>query len=161
LKLPGFKNTTDENACPCGSGKSYAKCCETYHHGTPPPTAEALMRARYSAYTMANDQYLRNTWHPGSRPEKISLKNNKNLQWTKLEILRKEKGKGKDKLGVIEFKAWYRSDDQNGYLHEVSNFVKEENTWLYFDGEVTIQSDDVVDDFKDFQPVRRRLSVEP
>jgi len=119
------------------------------------------MRARYSAYTMSNNQYLQNTWHPGSRPERISLENSNHLQWTKLEILRTEKGGNKDKLGVVEFKAWYRSDDQNGCLHEVSNFVKEENNWLYFDGEIEVQSDDAVDDFKDFQPVRRRLSVEP
>ena len=37
--------------CPCG-GASYASCCSRYiDSATPAPTAEALMRSRYSAYT--------------------------------------------------------------------------------------------------------------
>jgi ATP-dependent helicase HrpB len=37
--------------CPCGSGKTYGDCCGPIIAGTTnAPTAEALMRARYSAY---------------------------------------------------------------------------------------------------------------
>jgi len=41
---------TDSKACPCASGRPYAECCERYHSGAPEPTAESLMRARFSAY---------------------------------------------------------------------------------------------------------------
>lgn len=119
------------------------------------------MRARYSAYAMDNDKYLLNTWHPGSRPAKISLLNTNHLHWTGLEIIRSEQGSSKDKMGVVEFKASYESDDGNGCLHEIGNFVKEENQWLYFDGEIEVQNNETQDDFKDFKPIRRRLSAEP
>jgi len=119
------------------------------------------MRARYSAYVLNNNKFLLNTWHPGSRPESISLLNTNHLNWTGLEILRSEMGDIKDKMGIVEFKAHYQSDNGRGYLHEVSNFVKEENHWLYFDGEIEIKSDEEQDDFKDFKPVRRRMSMEP
>ena len=36
--------------CPCGTGASYRRCCAPYLAGErEAPTAEALMRARYSA----------------------------------------------------------------------------------------------------------------
>nr|WP_316226808.1 SEC-C metal-binding domain-containing protein [Bradyrhizobium sp. SZCCHNS3052] len=38
--------------CPCGSGLPYDRCCGPYLDGDDqPPTAEALMRSRYTAYT--------------------------------------------------------------------------------------------------------------
>ena len=41
----------DSKACPCASGRLYADCCEPYHCGSAlEPTAESLMRARFSAY---------------------------------------------------------------------------------------------------------------
>ena len=41
----------DSKACPCASGRLYAECCEQYHAGSASePTAESLMRARFSAY---------------------------------------------------------------------------------------------------------------
>jgi len=117
------------------------------------------MRARYSAYCMLNSEYLNHTWHPGSRPKKVNLSDDSGVQWLKLEIIRKEQGSANDKMGVIEFKAYYTIDDKPGYLHETSNFVKEDNQWFYFDGETEYHNDEDQDDFKDFKPVRR-LSVE-
>ena len=47
---PPFKS------CPCGSGRSYAACCRPAHDGSvPPPTPEALMRARYSAFALGDE----------------------------------------------------------------------------------------------------------
>ena len=48
--------------CPCGSGKSYAVCCGLLHTGAAAPTAEALMRSRYSAYGLGLEPYLLATW---------------------------------------------------------------------------------------------------
>ena len=44
--------------CPCGTGKAYAKCCQIFHLGAYPDTAEQLMRSRYSAYALRDAQYL-------------------------------------------------------------------------------------------------------
>ncbi|NET48064.1 MAG: hypothetical protein F6K09_04910 [Merismopedia sp. SIO2A8] len=40
-----------DNSCPCGSLRPYSSCCESFLLGTAiAPTAEALMRSRYTAY---------------------------------------------------------------------------------------------------------------
>ncbi len=117
------------------------------------------MRARYSAYCMANSDYLFHTWHPGSRPKKIKLGNDPSVRWIRLDIMRSENGGANDKMGVVEFKAFYEIDGKTGSLHEISNFVKEDNQWYYFDGEIEYHDDEEQDDFKDFKPVRR-LSAE-
>ena len=48
----------DGLACPCGSGDDYDACCGRLHAGAPAPTAEALMRARYSAFAVGDLGYL-------------------------------------------------------------------------------------------------------
>jgi SEC-C motif-containing protein len=148
-----------KHECPCGSGKSFNKCCKPYLDGNPAPTAENLMRARYTAYCLLNNEYLLHSWHPGSRPKQIKLTEDSGVHWLKLEIIRCEQGSANDKMGIIEFKAFYEIDGKTGYLHETSNFVKEDSQWYYFDGEIEFHNDDEQDDFKDFKPVRR-LSVE-
>ena len=41
----------DSKACPCASGRPYVECCQPYHSGSSlEPSAESLMRARFSAY---------------------------------------------------------------------------------------------------------------
>ncbi|MDR3146171.1 MAG: SEC-C domain-containing protein, partial [Treponema sp.] len=46
-------------SCPCNSGSPYAECCEPYLRGIEkPPTAEALMRSRYSAYAEHAVDYI-------------------------------------------------------------------------------------------------------
>jgi SEC-C motif-containing protein len=48
--------------CPCGSGRPYTECCEPYILGkAKAPTAEALMRSRYSAYVEHAIDYIINT----------------------------------------------------------------------------------------------------
>lgn len=157
--LSNLLNKNKKDACPCGSGNVYAKCCKSYHDGNPVPSAEALMRARYTAYCLGHENYLVQTWHPGSRPKRINLGDDNVIQWTRLDIIRAEQGGANDKLGIIEFKAFYDIEGKTGYLHETGNFVKEDNQWYYFDGEIEYHDDDTQDDFKDFKPIRR-LSVE-
>src|SRR5690606_41619638 len=72
--------------CPCGSGSSYQQCCQLWHQGPRrlmAPTAEALMRSRYSAFVLDELQYLLDTWHPDTRPAQLEP-NPPGLKW--LEI---------------------------------------------------------------------------
>ena len=56
--------------CPCGSDKSFGECCEFFINGTGnAPTAETLMRARYSAYATANIDFIERTIHSSARAE--------------------------------------------------------------------------------------------
>ncbi|MBL4770156.1 MAG: hypothetical protein JKY61_03170 [Planctomycetes bacterium] len=57
--------------CPCGSQLAKSKCCVRYIQGFEnAPTPEALMRSRYTAFTMGTGEaasYLFATHHPGFR----------------------------------------------------------------------------------------------
>ncbi|MFZ2176709.1 MAG: YchJ family metal-binding protein, partial [Rhodococcus sp. (in: high G+C Gram-positive bacteria)] len=55
--------------CPCLLGEPYDDCCGRYHRGvTTAPTAERLMRSRFSAFAVLDAEYLLATWHPSTRP---------------------------------------------------------------------------------------------
>jgi SEC-C motif-containing protein len=75
--------------CPCGGG-AYAHCCSRWHGGPlalHAPTAEALMRSRYSAYALGLHDYLCATWHPATRPASIEPAP-PGLRWLGLEVKR-------------------------------------------------------------------------
>ena len=63
-----------EADCPCGSGRSITVCCGPYvARSETAPTAEALMRSRYTAYTLGRTDYLLYTWHPATAPKELTL----------------------------------------------------------------------------------------
>ena len=74
-----------KDPCPCGSTRPYRECCGIWHAGTPAPDAESLMRSRYSAFVLCNEQYLLATWHPAKRPPSIPF--NQNQKWLGLRIV--------------------------------------------------------------------------
>src|SRR5690606_20015957 len=43
--------------CPCGSGERDVRCCLPILRGEPAPTAEALMRSRYTAYVRHDERH--------------------------------------------------------------------------------------------------------
>lgn len=118
--------------CPCGSGRKYDLCCGQYHRGeSVAGTPEALMRSRYSAYVLGQEDYLLASWHPGTRPEHLDLK--QGPAWTALEII----GAGvAGDGGSVHFRAVYKKSGSWCYLEEKSRFVREGQLWLYLDGEV-------------------------
>ena len=134
--------------CPCG-GPSLATCCGPYLAGEAiPPSAEALMRSRYTAYTQRNEAYLRASWHPSTLPEEPIVNENERLQWLGLEVkstlrLRKRKSEfapspESPDADTVEFVARYKINGRAHRLHEVSRFVREEAggvaRWFYLDG---------------------------
>ncbi len=110
--------------CPCGSGKPLVDCCGRYHAGEAAPTAEVLMRSRYSAYVLKLSDYLLETWHSSSRPVALNVEEDA-IAWLRLQII----DSGTD---WVEFAAFF----QGGQLHERSRFVYENGRWFYIDGEV-------------------------
>lgn len=123
---------TGASPCPCGGGP-YADCCEPFHEGrAEAPTAEALMRSRYSAFALGLGDYLWRTWHPRTRPERVSLDD---TVWTRLEILDVVDGAEADREGVVEFAAHFRDGRRRGVLHERSRFERRGRRWLYLDGD--------------------------
>lgn len=126
---------TKESICPCGSEHEYQQCCGPYIDGVLlPPTAEALIRSRYSAYTQQNDDYLLRTWHPDTRPVDEAPSDDDNTVWTGLKVLRTEAGKADDRQGMVEFIATCEVKGATSQLHEISQFVFEDGQWFYVDG---------------------------
>ena len=119
--------------CPCGNG-AFKECCGPYLAGDKDaPTAETLMRSRYSAYVVNDVPYLLKTWHPASRPEEDFVLEEA-IQWQGLEILDSADGSETDDSGQVEFIARYRVEHQPGQLRERSDFRREDGLWYYIDG---------------------------
>ena len=116
--------------CPCLSGESYDACCGPLHRGEPSPTAERLMRSRFSAFALGDADYLLRSWHPSTRPSDVEL--DPGLRWYRLDIERTDRGGPFDREGVVEFVAHYRGTER-GSIHEVSRFQREGRDWFYVD----------------------------
>ena len=135
---------TTEQRCPCGSGKPFAFCCEPYIEGHKlAPTAEQLMRSRYTAFALGAVDYLIDTTAPEKRDlidRTIIAEQVQFTTWTGLTILNKEAGQKEDPKGMIEFEASFETEDDQCILHERSNFYAKDGQWFYLDGDVEVRS---------------------
>ena len=113
------------------SNKKYADCCGRYlDGGEVAATAEALMRSRYTAYTLNDEAYLRATWDERTCP-KERITHDDPTKWLGLEIRRHVP---MDDIATVEFVARYKKNGRAHRLHEVSRFVREQGCWFYLDG---------------------------
>ncbi|MGY5353763.1 YchJ family protein [Wenyingzhuangia sp. IMCC45467] len=122
--------------CACGSKKSYKVCCEPIHQNILlAKTPLALMKSRYTAYVLANIDYLMQSHHSSTRPisERDEILNwTKSIQWMGLEIIEAKKSNADE--GFVTFKAHFTENGVVQVIHEKSRFVKENNHWTYIDG---------------------------
>jgi SEC-C motif-containing protein len=117
--------------CPCGSALAFNVCCGRWHAGEVAPSAEALMRSRYTAFVACNQSYLLATWHSSTRPASISFKQDQ--KWLGLRVVASA-SMGTD-TAEVEFIARYRIGGASAArLHERSRFVREGGRWYYVDG---------------------------
>ena len=137
-----MKAPLDSTRCPCRTERDalpHAACCGRYHAGPLhllAPTAEALMRSRYSAFVLDLGGYLLATWHPRTRPAAIEP-NPIGLKWRGLEV-RRHALQDADHA-TVEFIARSKLGGRARRLHETSRFVREnvrdQGRWLYLDGD--------------------------
>jgi SEC-C motif-containing protein len=119
--------------CPCGSELKACDCCARWLSGELAPTAEALMRSRYTAFVNGDESYLLATWHARTRPKSIPF--DAKQKWLGLRIVA-TKSTGVDSAQV-EFIARYRIGGGSATrLHERSRFVREGGRWFYMDGDL-------------------------
>ena len=106
-------------ACPCTSGQSLADCCGRYHAGTPAPSAEQLMRSRYSAYVLGLIDYLVATTLPAQQP-------------------------GLDRQAMAAWRVTFTArwhDAEGDHSHrERSAFVQHDGRWYFIDPTVPLQA---------------------
>ncbi|GAB3457751.1 YchJ family metal-binding protein [Kineococcus endophyticus] len=116
--------------CPCGWGEPLAGCCGRYlTGGVDAPTAEALMRSRYTAFALGDVEHLLRSWHPATRPDELDL--DPDVQWRRLVVLATDHGSPFDDTGTVEFEAHYRLAGRRGVQHEDSRFSRVEGRWVY------------------------------
>lgn len=117
--------------CPCGSERSYEECCGPMIAGMPAPTAEALVRSRYTAFVKHALDYVARTHAPEVRDdfnraevERLA----KQTEWRGLEIRRAtETGD----TAEVEFVVRFRRERQEVASVTVSCFRRENGQWLY------------------------------
>jgi len=116
------------DSCPCGSNHSFAHCCQPVIEGDSATTAEMLMRSRYTAYVLGLQDYLHQSWHPDTRPSRVSPTD---TDWLGLTIIHA----GSD---CVEFIAGFREHGNIMALHEISRFAKLGEHWRYVDGQCDV-----------------------
>lgn len=123
-------------SCYCGSLKSFQECCEPYlERRQLVPSAEALMRSRYSAFCVKNIKYIFETCAPELR-ERFDLAGNeawaKQAKFVGLKILEsREAGDS----GFVKFQARFQMNGKQ-YVHEESStFCRLDGHWYFLKGE--------------------------
>ncbi|HVU25009.1 MAG TPA: YchJ family protein [Opitutus sp.] len=120
--------------CPCGSGRSYETCCEPIIAGAPAPTAEALMRSRYTAYVKHAFEHLGRSLSAEQRKdydEADARRWAEKSEWLGLKILRTERGGPGDEDGLVEFAARFRAEGTEHEHLETALFAREDGKWVY------------------------------
>ncbi len=117
--------------CPCGSGAALDACCGPIVRGErAAPTAERLMRSRFTAFSRGDVAHLMRSWHESTRPPTVQLAQGQ--IWTRLEVLATVAGEMLDKEGEVEFRAHHERRGRPGTLHELSRFVRDQQgLWVY------------------------------
>jgi SEC-C motif domain protein len=125
--------------CPCGKGESLEACCGPFLEGkAQPATAEALMRARYTAYAIGNIDYIF-TSHDPDTVSGVDRNNtelwSKGSEWLGLEILGTERGLETDNDGIVEFVARYKIKGVTLTHRERATFKRHGKRWVFVDGQ--------------------------
>lgn len=145
--------------CFCGTDKQFSCCCLPFITKEQiPKTPEQLMRSRFSAYVVANGQYIYDTYAKKSQ----SLQSVKDIndwaetcQWIALQIHSINNADNKALATTasaeqfVEFSAFYITDDTLYELRENSRFILEntalaadskgdnhQSQWRYIDGDI-------------------------
>jgi SEC-C motif domain protein len=130
--------------CPCrqtaSAQLSYAECCQPFIEGAArAPSAEALMRSRYSAFAVGAIDYLVETVAPEARGDmdKASLDAwSKESEWHGLDIDETVDGQPGDKSGIVQFTAHFsRAGTREAHVERsVFRFDDKAGRWYFVDG---------------------------
>ncbi|MFC3609527.1 YchJ family protein [Stutzerimonas tarimensis] len=131
------------DSCPCGSTRALQLCCGRHHGGQPAPSAEALMRSRYSAYVLGLVDYLKATTLPIQQAA-LDLESIRawsiNSTWLGLEVKSSEVIGGQPEHARVAFTArWHDAQGEHAH-HERSSFVQLDGQWYFIDPTVGLKA---------------------
>ena len=97
-------------------------------------SAVQLMRSRYCAYTLNQEDYLLATWHASTRPAHLNTREEGELKWLGLSVGQCETA---GDTAFVNFVARFREPGGGPAqrLVERSRFLREGGCWFYVDGE--------------------------
>ena len=123
--------------CPCGSGATFADCCERVIKGErEPETAAELMRARYSAFATGAIDFIVASTHSSTRKEvdiPYTTEWSKNSTWQGLQIIETKDVDENKTLVSFEAKFTQHGTEQNH--REKSIFERENGQWRFVTGD--------------------------
>ena len=118
--------------CPCGSGKNFGLCCQPVIAGQQPAaSAEALMRARFSAHVVHDYMFLHHSDHSNAGHAYVEEAGEPSMVWTKLVIHAHETGADAN-VSYVDFSAYGTDQGQEQVLHEKSEFRRINGAWIYW-----------------------------
>ena len=124
--------------CPCGSKKIIRHCCHPFLSGKQAvPTAEALMRSRFTAFVKKKPDYLHATAAGQATLEHADNTPliNPSIKWIDLTIYAVHQGQADDTYGEVHFSATYQDKNRPTAkphtLEEHSVFKKIDGQWFY------------------------------
>ncbi|MGD9547899.1 MAG: YchJ family protein [Candidatus Krumholzibacteriia bacterium] len=124
--------------CACGSQLTFEECCRPVIKGERfAETPEQLMRARYTAYTMVEMEFLEESMHPDTRENSDPQGTRdwaENSKWLGLEILKASGDGPDDEAGEVEFIASFEYGGEFSPYHEVATFSKVDGRWYFVEG---------------------------
>jgi SEC-C motif-containing protein len=129
--------TENNETCPCGSGTSFADCCEPIIKGTrESETAEQLMRARYSAFVTHAIDFIVASTHSRTRNEidmTFIREWSETSTWQGLEII--ETKEVNENKAFISFEAQFTQNGEDHRHREKSLFERESGHWRFVTGD--------------------------
>ena len=136
------------DSCPCGSDKSYMKCCGLLHKKVDEfmkAEPEAVVRARYSAYAKREIDFIIQSTHPKNKNFDADIKHWRkqidtncydNFELTKCQILDHEMIDKKTATVSFVANMMQRDSREKTAFMEKSTFEKVGGAWLYKEGEI-------------------------
>jgi len=129
--------TENNETCPCGSGASFAACCEPIINGTrEAETAEELLRARYSSFVTHTIDFIVDSTHTRARKD-IDLSFirewSETSTWRGLEII--DTKHVNDNKTFISFEAKFTQGGEDHRHRERSLFEREDGQWRFVTGD--------------------------
>ncbi len=124
-------------ACPCGSGLPFARCCAPKLSGAEPAqTPEALMRSRYTAYALGRLDYVASTWAPETCPDDLT-EGAQGVKWLGLRVFSSSVAPD-GRTGEVEFEALGRTSNGAFRMRERSRFRRDASgRWIYVEGDLS------------------------
>lgn len=115
--------------CVCQSGRLFSKCCQPFIDGSlAADSALALMRSRYTAYSLGHFDYLKATCAEDALILFEADEPTVPFNGVRLDILSTEEYKD---WATIEFNAYYHKKGSIYYHHETSTFKRIYGKWFY------------------------------